>query len=78
MSNLTNDQLLDLIEETLAWGSDVSERWSGTLHEKIIETQRARIKEAVNKNDLELAYSLVRDLAQTLEVSEKELQKVEG
>lgn len=75
MGDLTNTQLLELIDETLAWASDVSEMWTGTLHAELIDQEQAKLINAVEKNDLEYARELVYNLAQTLEHAEKEYER---
>lgn len=72
MFNLTNSQILDLVNETIAWGANISEMWAGTLNEKIIDRRRSEIMKAVDENDLESAYQMTCDLAQTLDHSERE------
>lgn len=77
MSDITNNQLLELVDETLAWAVDVCEMWTGTLYEKIIDQEQARLIKAIDQHDYELAYNLVHNLAQTLEAAEKEYEKEE-
>lgn len=68
---MTSEKLLELIDETLAWASDISERWTGTLHEKLIDNQRVQLIEAVERGDLNKGYILLCDLGQTLDYAEK-------
>jgi hypothetical protein len=75
MSNLTNDQLMDLVDETMRWGSEVSERWTGTLYEKQIDFQQANILKALERNNLDEVRKLVYDLAKYLDVAEEDSTK---
>lgn len=78
MTTMPKDILLDYIDSTLAWASDVSEMWAGTLHEKLIDNQQAQLIKAVDEEDFELAYKKMCDLAQMLDFAEKEYRKVEN
>jgi hypothetical protein len=74
MSNLMNDQLTELINETLGWSSEIQEMWVGTTIEKIITAQKDSLLLAVEENDMELAQKLVHELAQTLESAEEQYE----
>lgn len=71
METLTDDKLLDFITETIEWSYDISEMWTGTLHEKLIDTQRDQLIKAVGENDMKKAYNYMCDLGQTLDYAEK-------
>jgi hypothetical protein len=70
-----NQQILDLIDNTLAWASDMSEQWTGTPYEKVIDGQQAQLIMAVGDNDLNRAHELVHSLARTLEQAERALNE---
>lgn len=72
MSNITNTQLLETVDDTLAWASDLSERWIGTTIGKVIDSQQAQLIKAVDEGDYEHAYNLLHHLGQTLDYAEKE------
>lgn len=72
MSNITNTQLLEIIDDTLEWASELSEQWTGTMVGRVINSQQAQLIKAVDNGDLELAYSLVHNLGQTLDYAQKE------
>lgn len=74
MSDLTNEQLLDLTRETLSWGSEVADMWAGTLYEKQIDIQREQVEKSAKENDLDKVRALVYDLAQFLDHAEKEYE----
>jgi hypothetical protein len=68
---MTQQQREELITQTLNWADDLSERWTGTLHEKIIFAQKSRL---VNATDYESQDKLLQDLVLTLENSEREFE----
>lgn len=68
---MTQDKLLEMIDETIAWASNISELWTGTLHADIIDSQQAQLIKAVDQQDYKKAYNLMCDLAQTLDYAEK-------
>lgn len=70
MSDLSNTQFLEIVNETLEWGSEVSEMWTGTMYEKQIDRQKEAIKENIRANDLNKVRALVYDLAQFLDNAE--------
>lgn len=72
MSVITNTQLLETIDITVDWANELSERWLGTTIGKVIDNKVIRLASAVKNNNLERAYEIVHDLAQTLEFAEKE------
>lgn len=78
MKQNINEKLDTIINETLLWADDLSEKWTGTMHEKIINIQKERLLTAVGKKDSELAQNFLYDLAQTLEASDQEYEKIEG
>lgn len=75
MSDLTNEGLLNLIDETLAWASKISEMWTGTLYEKLIDSQMAQLTKAVEANDLKDAYTKVHTLIELVGVSEEQYER---
>lgn len=71
METLTDEKLLDFIDETIEWSTEICEMWTGTLHEKLIDSQRAQLIKAVDEGDMKKAYILMCDLGQTLDYAEK-------
>lgn len=65
MSNITNDNLLNDINETIDWASELGEAWLGTTTGRVLDSQRETLRSVVKINDLELASVLVLNLAQT-------------
>lgn len=74
MSDLTKNQLLELVNITLSWANDVAELWSGTMYEKFIELRKKDIKKSLVENDLEKVEFSVCDLAQLLNEAEEQYQ----
>jgi hypothetical protein len=66
MSNQNNTEILENIDDIMARASDAAEMWTGTMTEKIIDTQQARVIRAVAAHDLEAACELAYDLDQTV------------
>jgi len=64
---MTTKKLLGIIDNTIAWASDVSDIWTGTLFEKLIDLQQAQLIKAVEEEDFQRAYTLMCDLGQTLD-----------
>lgn len=71
METLTDDKLLEFIDETIAWAVDIADMWTGTLHADLIDSQQAQLIKAVEQGDLKKAYNLMCDLGQTLDYAEK-------
>lgn len=76
MSDAANKELLELIDRTLAWASEVSEMWTGTIHASIIDSQMAQLTKAVEVSDMGRAHRLVHILAQSVKNSQEEYEKV--
>ena len=72
MSNLSNDKLLELTDETLSWGREIADLWTGTLYEKQIDMQIKSVERSLEHKDLEKVRTLVYDLARFLDHAEKE------
>lgn len=71
MSNLTHDQLLDLVETTLSWGSEVAEKWAGTLYQEQIDAQKELIRKELTNNNSKKVFDLVSGLALFLKDAEE-------
>lgn len=71
------DQLLDKVERTVDWASDLGDQWVGTLIGRMLDAERANVLEAVKRNDLELASVMVLNLVHTCQYAEK-LNENEG
>lgn len=69
---MSEEQILDLVDTTLAWGSEVAEMWAGTQYQEYIDSQQTQVISAVEHKDFEKIRTLVYDLAQTLTQAEKE------
>lgn len=76
MPELTNDQLLGLVDSTFSWGDNISEKWTGTAHAEYIDKQKNLIKDSIRMNDLDRVRVLLFDLAQFLDRSEREYEGV--
>ena len=70
------EQILDLIDTTLLWGSDVAEMWSGTQYEKQIDLQQAQVIKAAEQENWDKAETLVYGLAQFLHEAEEEYDEL--
>lgn len=75
MSNATNDKLLELVDITIDWASELGEAWVATTTGRIIDNQREQLLSVVKANDLELAEVLVNNLAKTCAYAQKELDE---
>lgn len=69
---LTEEKLLAVVDETLSWGSELSEMWTGTQFEKLIDLHQSRVVKAVEHKDYKKVEALVGDLAQLLDHAESE------
>lgn len=76
MSVISDEKLLEIVNETLSWGDEVAEKWAGTLYEKQIDTQKAIVTEAVEHKDFKKIEAVVGDLAQLLDYAEREYETV--
>ena len=65
-------EIKELVDVTLAWGSDIADMWTGTQFEKQIDLQQAQIIKAAEKEDWKKAENLTTDLAQFLFYAEEE------
>ena len=64
-----------MVKSALGWGRDVAEMWTGTLYEKQIEEEIARIELESAVGSLELAKTLANDLAEFLDQAEREYER---
>lgn len=76
MSDFTNTQLIETVNETVDWASELAEQWVGTTTGRIIDNERDNLISLVKNNDLELASVSVINLAKTCQYAEDELYKV--
>lgn len=76
MSHASNDQLLETINETVDWASEMGEAWVGTTTGRIIDSERDNLLSIVKNNNLELASVAVLNLAKTCQYAEDELNKM--
>ena len=75
--DITNEQLLDLVDSTMKWATEVSELWTGTLYGKQIDLEKERLFESVRSGDTEQMKTQVTDLAQFLNQAEEEYERAE-
>lgn len=73
-SNMTGE-LLESVEETVAWAAEVIELWTGTLHAEYIDYQRVQLMRAVDREDYDNVQKLLYDLAETLCYAEREYER---
>lgn len=77
MSNITNDKLLETVNETVDWASELGETFLATTTGRVLDNQRDELLRVVKSGDLELADVLVFNLAQTCTYAEEELARQE-
>lgn len=77
MADLTKEQLLETIDETVDWASDLGDQWVGTMIGRMLDAERDHLLEAVRREDLELASVMVLNLAMTCNHAEEQLKKAE-
>lgn len=75
MPDLTKEQLLETVEETLDWAGDLGDAWTGTTIGRILDNERDNLVSIVKANDLELASVAVLNLAMTCQHAEEQLKQ---
>lgn len=76
MSHFNNEQLLETVNETVDWASELGEQWAGTTLGRILDNERDNLLSVVKNNDLELASVEVINLAQTCMHAEEQLREM--
>lgn len=77
MLDLTEDNLLKTVDETVDWASELGDQWVGTLIGRILDSERDNLLTMVKENNLELASVAVLNLAMTCQHAENQLKKAE-
>jgi hypothetical protein len=78
MQNITDAQVEELVTDTLEWAQEVSEKWTGTQWQEIIDSKRTELVYAVDKEDRETLMKITYDLARTVDYAEKQYNTIEG
>lgn len=72
MVDLSDKQLLEIVDELTSWGSKVSELWLGTQYEKQIDMHQAQMVKAVEAKDFKKIQKFVYDFARLLDRAEND------
>lgn len=78
MAELTKEQLLQTVEKTVDWASDLGDQWVGTMIGRMLDAERDNLLETVKRNDLELASVMVLNLTTTCNYAEKQLSEFDA
>lgn len=76
LDNLTKEQVQDIVDSTLAWGSEVSELWTGTQYEKQIDLQKSQLLQTVESDNLAAVEDILYSFAHFLHDAEEEYARV--
>ena len=74
---MTDPKLLETVEKTVGWASELGDQWVGTLIGRMLDAERDYVLEAVKRGDPELASAMVLNLTKTCQHAEKQLKEVE-
>lgn len=66
------EQLINLVDATISWSAELSEKYTNTLIEGVIDLQQSQVIKAVEQNDIRKIQTSVFVLAETLANIEKE------
>lgn len=74
---MTDSKLLETVEKTVDWASELGDQWVGALIGRMLDAERDYVLEAVKRDDPELASVMVLNLTKTYQHAEKQLKEVE-
>lgn len=71
MSDVIDKKILQVAQETIAWGREVAEIWVGTQYQRQIQDQLQNVNNSIEHEDWAKVRALVSDLARFLDDAEE-------
>ena len=71
MSDVIDQKILQVAQETVAWGREVAEMWVGTQYQRQINDQLQSVDHSIEHEDWDKVRALVSDLARFLDDADK-------
>lgn len=75
---MSNKELDGHIDVVMLEASELAEYWTGTLHERIIDHERAELIKVIETGDQEAIEALLPKIENTLALARQEMEKVEN